>query len=70
MESFCETFGIEENQSLKKDEHYQLSGSKNQRIHKNTEKISSVFTYNQVSFDESEKYLQCVDKKSPAPKNS
>ena len=44
MESFCETFGIEENQSLKKDEHYQLSGSKNQRIHNNTGKISSVFT--------------------------
>ena len=44
MESFCETFGIEENQSLKKDEHYQLSGSKNQRIHNNTEKISNVFT--------------------------
>ena len=69
VESFCETFGIEENQSLKKDEHYQLSGSKNQRIDSNTEKISSVFTDNQVSFDESEKYLQCVDKKSPAPKN-
>ena len=53
MESFCETFGIEENQSLKKDEHYQLSGSKNQRTHNNTEKISSVFTDYEVSFDES-----------------
>ena len=28
VESFCATFAIEENQSLKKDEHYQLSGSK------------------------------------------
>ena len=30
VESFCATFAIEENQSLKKDEHYQLSGSKRQ----------------------------------------
>ena len=53
VDSFCETLGIEENQSLKKDEHYQLSGSKNQRTHNNTEKISSVFTDYEVSFDES-----------------
>ena len=30
VDSFCATFAIEENQSLKKDEHYQLSGSKRQ----------------------------------------
>ena len=28
VESFCGIFGTEENQSLKKDEHYQLPGSK------------------------------------------
>ena len=53
VESFCETFGIEENPSLEKDEYYQLSSSKNQRIHNNTEKISSVFNHYEVSFDES-----------------
>ena len=43
VERFCETFGIDENQSLKKDDHYQLSGSKTQRIHNNTE-IFNVLT--------------------------
>ena len=63
VESFCETFDIEENQSLKKDEHYQLSGSKNQGIHNNTEKISSVFTNYDVSFDESENAFNVLTKK-------
>ena len=53
VERFCETFGIEENPSLVKDEHYQLSSSKNQRIHNNMGKIWSIFTHYQVSFDES-----------------
>ena len=63
VKSFCETFDIEENQSLKKDEHYQLSGSKNQGIHNNTEKISSVFTDYDVSFDESENAFHVLTKK-------
>ena len=70
-----------ENQSLKKDEHYQLSGSKNQRIHNNTKKISSVFTDYEVSLEESENVFNVLTKKScpkkwiifyvesPAPKN-
>ena len=53
VKSFCEKFGIEENPSLEKDEYYQLSSSKNQRIHNNMKKISSVFTHYEVSFDES-----------------
>ena len=63
VESFCGIFGIEESQSLKKDEHYQLSGSKNQRIHNNTEKISCIFTNYEVSFDESENVFNVLTKK-------
>ena len=63
VERFCETFGIDENQSLKKDDHYQLPGSKNQRIHNNTEKISSVFTDYEVSVDESENVFNVLTKK-------
>ena len=63
VESFCEKFGIEENQSLKKDEHYQLSCSKNQRIHNNTEKISSVITDYEVFFDECENVFSVLTKK-------
>ena len=62
VESCCEMFGIEENQSLKKDEHYQLSGSKNQRIHNNAEKISSIFTDYEVSFDESKNVFNVLTK--------
>ena len=62
VESCCEMFGIEENQSLKKDEHYQLSGSKNQRIHNNAEKISSIFTDYEVSFGESKNVFNVLTK--------
>ena len=69
VESFCETFGIEEYQSLKKDEH-QLSGSKNHRIHNNMEKISSVFTDYEVSFDESENVFSVLARKVLAQKTA
>ena len=38
VESFCQTFGIEEDGSRKRDEHYQLTGSKNERIRTYTDK--------------------------------
>ena len=50
MESFCETFGIEEKQSRKRDEHYQLSGSKNYRITNNMTKISTVLKIHSINF--------------------
>ncbi|XP_066916048.1 uncharacterized protein [Clytia hemisphaerica] len=50
FESFCQTFGIEEDSSRKRDEHYQLTGSKNERIRTYTDKISTVFTEHEVFF--------------------
>ena len=63
MESFCETFGIEENQSRKRDEHYQLSGSKNYRITNNIAKISTVFKTHGVNFDGSDVVYNILTKK-------
>ena len=37
IKEFCETFGIEDDQSRKTEDHYQLSGSKNARIGGNVE---------------------------------
>ena len=63
MESFCETFGIEENQSRERDEHYQLSGSKNYRITNNIAKISTVFKTHGVNFDGSDVVYNILTKK-------
>lgn len=63
VESFCETFGIEENQSRKRDEHYQLSGSKNQRITNNVTKISTVFNDHVVNFDSSDVVYNVLTRK-------
>ena len=57
---FCPRLQLKKNQ-LKK--HYQLSGSKNQRTHNNTEKISSAFTDYELSFDESENVFNVLTKK-------
>ncbi|XP_066928378.1 uncharacterized protein [Clytia hemisphaerica] len=54
VETFCETFGIEEDGARKRDEHYQLSGSKNVRVSSNTEKISRVLDEHEVVFSTKE----------------
>ena len=54
VKSFCETFGIEEGGSRKRDEHYQLSGSKNERMSTNTEKVSHVLDEHEVAFTANE----------------
>ena len=59
----CETFGIEENQSRKRDEHHQLFGSKNKRIYSNTEKILRVFQTHNVNFEASDSVFNILTKK-------
>ena len=61
--NFCETFGIEENQSRKRDEHHQLFGSKNKRIYSNTEKILRVFQTHNVNFEASDSVFNILTKK-------
>ena len=50
--SFCDKFGISESEACKREDHYQLSGSKNSRIRSNVSKISDVFSTYGVRFDE------------------
>ena len=49
--SSCVKFGISESEACKREDHYQLSGSKNSRIRSNMSKISDVFSTYGVSFD-------------------
>ena len=49
--SFCNRFGISESEACKREDHYQLSGSKNSRIGSNVSKISDVFGTYDVSFN-------------------
>ena len=51
VNNFCETFGIDENQSRKRDEHRQLTGSKNLRIETNCIRLSHVFNERDVTFE-------------------
>ena len=51
MNNFCETFGIDKNQSRKRDEHHQLTESKNARIETNYTKLSHVFSERDVAFE-------------------
>ena len=49
--SFCGRFGISRSVACKREDHYQVSGSKSSRIGSNVSKISCLFgTYN-VNFD-------------------
>ena len=51
IKDFCETFGINDNQNTKSDDHYQLAGSKNTRIGNNVEKLSAIFNTYNVNFN-------------------
>ena len=51
IKDFCETFGINDNQNTKSDDHYQLAGSRNIRIGDNVEKLSAIFNTYNVNFN-------------------
>ena len=60
---FCEKFGITDDEARKRENHYQLSASKNCRIQDNVGKISEVFhTYN-VGFDGTDRVFNFLTKK-------
>ena len=62
IEDFCSAFDIE-NMSSRRDEHHELSGSKNQRITENVVKLSTVFHAHSTNFDETECVYNTVTKK-------
>ena len=51
VNNFCETFGIDKNQSRKRDEHHQLIRLNDARIETNCTKRSHVFTEHSVTFE-------------------
>ena len=51
IKDFYETFGINENQNTKSDDHYQLAGSTNTKIGNNVEKPSAIFNTYNVNFN-------------------
>ena len=51
VKNFSETFGIDENQSRKRDEHHQPIGSKNARIETNCTKLSLAFSEYDVTLE-------------------
>ena len=63
VNNFCETCGIDENQSRKRDEHHQLTGSKNAMIETNCTKLSHVFSEHDVIFDGQDSVYNILTKK-------
>ena len=66
IEEFCETFNID-NFSSKRDEHHEISGSKNERIDENLKKLGAVFRQHSVNFDESSCLFNVLTKKVMEP---
>ena len=59
---FCEVFNIH-NEAPKRTQHYQLTGSKNQRINDNVKKMSGVFASHEVNFENSDVLYNVLTKK-------
>ena len=70
IKDFCETFGINDNQNAKSDEHYQLAGSKNIRIRDNVEKLSAIFNTYNVNFNHSDSVYNILTMKVLPAKES
>ena len=64
IEDFCEVFNIH-SEAPKRTQHYQLTGSKNQRINDNVTKLSEVFASHEVDFENSDVLNNVLTKKVP-----
>ena len=51
IKNFCESFGINDNQKIKIEDHYLLAGSENTRTGDNVENLSAILNTNNVSFN-------------------
>ena len=63
VNNFCETFGIDENQSRKRDKYHQLTGSKNAGTETNCTKLSHVFSEHDVTFERQDSVYNIFTKK-------
>ena len=70
IKDFCETFGINDNQNTKSDDHNQLAGSKNTRIGDNAEKLSVIFSTYNVNFNHNDNVYNTITMKVLPAKES
>ena len=72
IQDFCEVFNIQ-NEAPKRNQHHQLSGSKNETIDGNVKKMSYVFCSHEISFEKSDVLFNLLTKKcclKALPRNS
>ena len=62
IQDFCDVFNIQ-NEAPKRTQHYQLAGSKNERISDNIKNISDVFYSNEINFEKSDVLFNVLTKK-------
>ena len=62
LDQFSDHYDLHNN-SLKRKQHYQLSGSKNQRITDNTEKLTETLNHHNISFNSTESLYNVITNK-------
>ena len=62
IQDFCDVFNTQ-NQAPKRIQHYQLAGSKNERISDNVKNTSDMFCSNEINFEKSEVLFNVLTKK-------
>ena len=50
VESFCTNFDLDDKEARKREEHYQLTGTKNTRLTENVNKILKMFDTHEKGF--------------------
>ena len=63
VEKFCASLLLEDSDARKREQHYQLIGSKNSRLSTNVNKLLDVFNTQGITFEESDKVYNVLTKK-------
>ena len=62
IHDFCDVFNIQ-NEAPRRTQHYQLTGSKNEKINDNVKKMSDVFCSHEINFEKSDVVFNVLTKK-------
>ena len=62
LQDFCDVF-IKQNEAPKRTQHYQLTGSKNERINDNVKKMSDMFCSHEIKFEKFDIVFNVLTKK-------
>ena len=62
-QQFCASFLLEDSDARKREQHYQLIGSKNSRLSTNVNKLLDVFNTQGITFEESDEVYNVLTKK-------